>query len=96
MLSYIKDWKLSNGAVLWNFAYDEPWDSFCDELSRHGIWGNHLTLVAAAEVFKCHIQIISSVEGDNFITEISPTCPPTKRLLLSHYAEYHYGSLCLV
>eukprot|EP01127_Copromyxa_protea_P010629 TRINITY_DN2600_c0_g1_i1.p1 TRINITY_DN2600_c0_g1~~TRINITY_DN2600_c0_g1_i1.p1 ORF type:complete len:593 (-),score=77.92 TRINITY_DN2600_c0_g1_i1:1237-3015(-) len=88
-----KDWKLSNGAVLWNFAYDQPWDEFCDELARDGIWGNHLTLVAAAEVFECHIQIISSVEGDNFVTDIMPTKLPQKKILLSHYAEYHYGSL---
>jgi hypothetical protein len=29
---------------------DQSWDSLCDELSRRGIWGNHLTLVAMAEV----------------------------------------------
>eukprot|EP01126_Amoeba_proteus_P042458 TRINITY_DN4615_c0_g1_i4.p1 TRINITY_DN4615_c0_g1~~TRINITY_DN4615_c0_g1_i4.p1 ORF type:complete len:303 (-),score=66.02 TRINITY_DN4615_c0_g1_i4:48-956(-) len=89
-----KDWELSNGAVLWNFACDQPWDLFCDELSRDGIWGNHLTLFAASEIYGVSIQVISSVEGSNYITDINPTVVRNyKKMLLSHCAEEHYGSL---
>jgi len=90
-----KDWELPNGAVLWHFAYDQSWDALCDELSRRGIWGNHLTLVAMAEKFGLKIRVVSSVKGDNYITEVNPSkVKTTKTGWLSHYAEYHYGSLC--
>jgi len=89
-----KDWALPNGALLWHFAYDQTWDAFCDELSRRGIWGNHLTLVAIAENFGVRIRIISSVQGDNYITEVNPSALKTSKIAwISHYAEFHYGSL---
>jgi len=89
-----RDWKLPNGAVISEFAHDQSWDEFCGELSRSGIWGNHLTLVAVSEYIGAGITVISSVEGGSFIINIEPTAHKIpRRILLSHYAEYHYGSL---
>eukprot|EP01130_Rhizamoeba_saxonica_P011109 TRINITY_DN4600_c0_g1_i1.p1 TRINITY_DN4600_c0_g1~~TRINITY_DN4600_c0_g1_i1.p1 ORF type:complete len:561 (+),score=99.04 TRINITY_DN4600_c0_g1_i1:379-2061(+) len=97
------DWLLENGewilpendAKLRDFAYGHVWEDYCKELSRNGIWGNHLTLVAVSEVFGSRLVVVSSVEGSNYITEINPTKLKSSRIImLSHYAEYHYGSIC--
>lgn len=46
-----KDWKLpENNAKLSDFSCDMEWDEFCDHMAKSGIWGNHLTLLALAEV----------------------------------------------
>jgi hypothetical protein len=56
--------------------------------------GDHLTLIAAAEVFGARIFILSSVVGNEYTVEITPLNPKwPNTLLLSHYAEFHYGSL---
>lgn len=91
-----KDWKLPNESILHEFVHDRPWEEYCTMMEKDGCWGDHLTLLAASEIHGVVISIMSSVEGDNFITEIHPTAKKpgnTKVLLLSHYAEFHYGSL---
>jgi len=73
-------------------------------MAKDGVWGDHLTLIAASEVFNARIVIISSVPGDNFVVDISPIgCDvaaegvpprvPSHLLTLSHFAEFHYGSV---
>jgi len=91
-----RNWKLPNGATISDFAHDQSWDQFCSELSRPGIWGNHLTLVAVCEHYGTPITVISSIEGESYLIHIEPTSTKSnsnKRILLSHYAEYHYGSV---
>jgi len=89
-----KNWILPNGAVLSEFAYDQDWEEFCEDLSKNGIWGNHLTLVAVSEHFGTKIRVISSVASDSFIIQIDPQVQKTSQtIFLSHYAEYHYGSI---
>jgi tetratricopeptide (TPR) repeat protein len=86
--------QLPNGAILHQFVHDRKWEEYCDGMAKDGCWGDHLTLLAISEMFGVVISVISSVEGDNFITEIHPTQKKMNRvLLLSHYAEFHYGSL---
>jgi hypothetical protein len=63
-----------------------------------GTWGDHITLVAIAEIFGVAIRIISSVPGDEFFTEIDPMENKEQRgraktVFLSHWWEYHYCSL---
>jgi len=85
---------LSNGCTLKDFVHDQSWEQYCDRMNREGEWGDHLTLIAAAEVFKSSIVIISSVLGDNFVVEVLPTfCIPENTIMLSHFAEFHYGSV---
>jgi len=89
-----RDWELPNGAILHQFVHDRPWEEYCDAMAKDGCWGDHLTLLAISELFGVVISILSSVEGDNFITEIHPTAKKMEKvLMLSHYAEFHYGSL---
>jgi len=89
-----KDWELPNGAILHQFVHDRPWEDYCTAMAKDGCWGDHLTLLAMSELYGVIISILSSVEGDNFITEIHPTVKKMdKVVMLSHYAEFHYGSL---
>jgi len=97
IVSWLKangDLKLENGAFLKEFVFDKTWEQYCNEMARDGVWGDHLTLIAACELFNIKIIIISSVPGDNFIVEINPELSrPRRVVMLSHYAEYHYGSV---
>jgi len=89
-----KNWKIPNGAILSDFSDTDDWTAYCDHLSKNGIWGNHLTLIAIAESFGSRIRIISSVKDTQYYTEIDPTNVNTdKVILLAHYAEYHYISI---
>jgi len=93
------DTVLENGAKLSEFSYDKEWKVYLNEMSKNGIWGDHLTLIAAAEIFNVSIVIISSVANDdNYLLEINPTIqhkgiPPVGKLMLSHLTEFHYGSI---
>eukprot|EP01130_Rhizamoeba_saxonica_P005217 TRINITY_DN2090_c0_g1_i1.p1 TRINITY_DN2090_c0_g1~~TRINITY_DN2090_c0_g1_i1.p1 ORF type:complete len:504 (-),score=104.50 TRINITY_DN2090_c0_g1_i1:44-1510(-) len=88
------DLELPNGAIMRDFVHDKTWERYCNDMARSGSWGDHLTLIAAGEIWKIKIFILSSVEGDNYIIEINPEdAYPEKMVMLSHYAEYHYGSI---
>jgi hypothetical protein len=85
---------LPNGAKLKEFVNDKSYTVYCDEMAKEGTWGDHLTLIAAAEVFGARIFILSSVVGSEFTVEINPTKVTWPHILLmSHCAEFHYGSL---
>eukprot|EP00727_Mastigamoeba_balamuthi_P005474 m51a1_g1546 hypothetical protein (501) ;mRNA; f:562791-564756 len=93
------DWDTGNGAALRWFV-DEDWGAYCRRMARPGVWGDHLTLLALCQCLGVAITVVSSVEGDNFLTELQPLSEPLKApkpgarvLLLSHYAESHYESV---
>jgi hypothetical protein len=73
------------------------WLSYVSHMSRNGTWGDHITLVAASEVYNVQISIISNVDDKGtgqYITHILPRSKkPTKTLNLSHWHEMHYNSL---
>jgi len=86
--------ELPNGATLDQFANDQSWDDYCNSMLKLGTWGDHLTMMAAAEVFKTKIVIISSVPGDNYVVEVVPVfCTAQSTLYLSHLSEFHYSSV---
>jgi len=86
--------ELPNGCTLKDFVHDQTWDQYCSKMSKEGEWGDHLTLIAAAEVFKTAIVIISSVPGDNFVIEVTPAFTGANgTIMMSHFAEFHYGSV---
>lgn len=89
------EWVLpENGAQLKDFAY-EDWDVYCANMARPGIWGDHLTLTAAANLFGVRIVLFSSIEDNHYVTEYLPSVITSPKVLyLCHYAEYHYGSVC--
>jgi len=73
------------------------WMSYVSYMSRNGSWGDHITLVAASEVYGVKIGIISNVEdhgAGQYLTYILPrNIKPTKSVNLSHWHEMHYNSL---
>lgn len=75
----------------------DNWEQYCRQMSIHGTtWGDELTLIAAAAIFRAEIVIISSVK-DDACHEITPPAawavPMERRLYLGHYHEYHYTSV---
>jgi len=89
---------LPNGTVLREYLETDifhKWSDYCDYMLRDSVWGDHLTLLAAAEIFKVKIVIFSSVktkkDEDPFII-ISPKYS-SNIIYLSHELEYHYSSL---
>lgn len=99
-LRHNADLELDNGAKLKEFGHDDDgWDHYCTLMSLTGTWGDHLTLVAAAELFQVRIVIISSATDESqAVIEIVPSTPtqPAEQLkviYLCHYAEFHYGTL---
>ncbi len=76
------------------------WQSYCDYIAEDGNWGDQTTLKAIAEIFSVEIIIISSVktpQGSQPVTIIKPTngSECNKAILLSHWHELHYSSLCI-
>jgi hypothetical protein len=73
------------------------WATYTTYMSRNGTWGDHITLLAAAEVYGVNIGIISNVDDNgtgNYVTSIHPRSKkPTKTINLSHWHEMHYNSL---
>lgn len=90
-----RDWDVGNGAPLAVFVPTGDFDAYLADMARAGVWGDHLTLIALAEALQVKITVLSSVEGDQYITEIVPrgATDAMRVLLLSHFAEFHYGSL---
>lgn len=87
-----------NGVPLSCFVYDVTWEDFCENVSRNGIWGDHMTLIAVANAFNLRIVVISSVKGDNYMNEIYPDPPlpgrePPRQITILHFAESHYTSV---
>lgn len=84
---------------LYKFIVDEPWEAYCARMAVDKQWGDHLTLIALAEVFHVSIFIISSVPGDKFLTQINPGAQEsvhagrTKTVFLAHHLELHYVSI---
>ena len=90
------DWDVGNGATIAMFVPTGNFDDYLRDMARPGTWGDHLTLIALAEALGVRITVISSVQGDQYLTEIVPRGAPATTaapLLLSHFAEFHYGSL---
>lgn len=73
------------------------WVSYVSHMSRDKAWGDHITLLAAAEVYGVNIFIISNVDDlgtGQYITNIAPKSKKAERTLnLSHWHEQHYNSL---
>eukprot|EP01114_Cavostelium_apophysatum_P001153 TRINITY_DN10988_c0_g1_i2.p1 TRINITY_DN10988_c0_g1~~TRINITY_DN10988_c0_g1_i2.p1 ORF type:complete len:306 (-),score=15.02 TRINITY_DN10988_c0_g1_i2:226-1074(-) len=73
------------------------WENYCNMMSRDRYWGDQMTLLAASEVYKAKVFVLSSVEtpaNTSPVTLIEPKgCRPERTIRLSHYHEHHYNSL---
>jgi len=75
------------------------WDQYCDNMRNVNTWGDHLAVMAIAEVYQLRILIVSAISLDGkHITEIIPkfyqnvTSNP-KTILISHWGNWFFGSL---
>lgn len=87
-----------NGCPLNCFIYDKTWDEYCEEVGKNGSWGDQMSLIAVANVYNLRIIVISSVKGDNYVTEVYPDPPlpnrePPRQITIAHIAELHYCSV---
>ena len=62
-------------------------------MKNEGVWGDHLTLCAAANVYKTSIRVISSLDCETSITPDRFAVDITNPLMLGHIHEKHYVSL---
>jgi len=88
------------GATLGDFIDKDQfpkWASYITYMSQNGAWGDHITLLAAAEVYAVTVNILSNVDDGGtgqYITSIKPkSITPSKEIYLSHWHEMHYNSL---
>jgi len=90
----------SGGASIGDFIDRDQfpqWTSYINYMSRDGAWGDHITLLAASEVYGVTINILSNVEDNGsgqYLTTIKPrSSKSAKDIYLSHWHEMHYNSL---
>lgn len=61
-------------------------------MEKDGTWGDHLVLTAAANCFKTHIRVISSL-GDDFMISSDHPVTNSSPLVLGYIQDEHYVSL---
>eukprot|EP00666_Eupelagonemidae_sp_cell4sb_P005388 gene5388-18152_t len=77
-------------------------DEYADRMGatssvRYGqiYWGDHLTLVAATEVFECTITVYSSLDSwktPKIFKPLQAETATTRHLIIAHLYEFHYMS----
>ena len=96
---------LDNGETISDFHDEEDgatWDDFCDNvedirMSPAPLWGNHLTLIAAANCYQRPIRVWSTAPGDDWWLQIEPkhykATHNIRPFELAHLYERHYLSV---
>jgi len=97
--------KLANGTAISEYldrSHDaRTWEDFCDLVedvteATSPFWGNHLTLLAAANVYEWPIRVWSTHEGQLW-EDIDPVDKESGRrklrLEIAHQPEFHYVSV---
>ena len=96
------DLRLDNGARLASFleARDgADWPAFCSAVAGGGggrLWGNHLTLVAAANCYRRSVRVWTALDGPQWWFEVRPQPDNTVfdvPFELAHVPERHYMSV---
>ena len=77
-----------------SFVSNYPtWHAYLNSMRQDGTWGDHLTLMAAANVYHMSITIVSSVEDSEPVVIDPATGTSQGTILLGHLAELHYMTL---
>jgi hypothetical protein len=99
------DLVLDNGASLASFLEARDgvdWPAFCAAVAGEGqrgnanLWGNHLTLVAAANCYGRPVRVWTALEGPQWWFEVLPlheNCVFEAPFELAHLSERHYLSV---
>jgi len=95
-------YKLPNQTTIHDYLQTEffpTWDDYCDYMSQDGMWGDHFTLIAIAEIYQTKIVVVSSMEVkpgiDPFTVIVPKIWNGSKIIYLSHLHELHYSSVCV-
>lgn len=93
--SYLLSPEDPHTALVHYLDMDPNWESFCDRMRKEGQYGDHLTLIAAAECTASSIMVITSqAEGVNF--HIVPReVTPMRTVYLVHYPLQLHFNLAL-
>jgi hypothetical protein len=87
-----------DGAIDLRRYVEKPWEDYCRDAARDGVWGDHVHLLAAAHAFQRDICVVTSSQqggSENCLTWISSPDPSYGGgpFLLGHIWESHYQSL---
>lgn len=73
------------------------WKEYVKYIKMDGTWGDHLSLVAAANAYRISIHVLSDVEGTgdfSYWTVIEPKGPPPQHTVyINNYHEQHFNAL---
>lgn len=93
------NFELEKGSYIRDFLDNRfsSWEDYCNYMSQDKVWGDHITLIAMANLFGVRINILTSIKlppGTNPMTVIEPKeVYQQKEVYLSHWHEAHYNSL---
>eukprot|EP01062_Namystynia_karyoxenos_P082147 TRINITY_DN9197_c0_g1_i1.p1 TRINITY_DN9197_c0_g1~~TRINITY_DN9197_c0_g1_i1.p1 ORF type:complete len:261 (+),score=57.38 TRINITY_DN9197_c0_g1_i1:114-785(+) len=86
--------------------YPRGWQQLCDAVGRDGVWGDHLSLVAAASAYGRKVNVLSSLppragvpddgsDAQQSVRTVEPVGarPSGEPLWVAHWHDRHYASL---
>ena len=77
-----------------SFVSNHPsWHAYLHAMGQDGTWGDHLTLIAVANMYHVSIVIVSSIEDIQPIVIIPESGQSEGTILLGHITELHYVTL---
>ena len=84
-----------DGTCRFNFVEGwKSWDDYLQHMEQDGSWGDHLTLLATADLFKTCIRVVRSLSHHDDVFITSNYCTDDRNpLVLGHVPELHYVSL---
>ena len=91
----------ADGTHYFKFTHGyKKWSDYLKEMRKDGTWGDNIMLIAAANLYRWPIKVITSLPHNKEIL-IMPVQVPDKHvvdnpLVLGHIAEDHYVSLAPV
>jgi len=75
------------------FTDVESWELYCHQMDQDKCWADNIVLMAAAELYRRELRIISSAPGDQYIILIRPrttVASGSNPFFLVHWHERHY------
>jgi OTU-like cysteine protease len=69
------------------------WQDYCSYHAGDCRWGDHITLLALAQVSRVNIHVFSSLHDARDVTVIESRQPSTHNIYLCHWHGVHYSSL---
>ena len=73
---------------------DQPLATYTKQISRAGVYADHITVYALAKCLNCAILILSNISGNSQITQTLIHEEGSKILALGHLEELtHYVSI---